>query len=154
MEKIRHYFQEAPFSCGPASLLIAYEALGIHFNEVSLAVEMGISQDGIDWSEMFDHVAAKLKPPAELKSNATYKDLQKDFKRGVIVVAWATDVGQQLDLHYSVVSGILKDMIELTDPGLPSSDWPSIMTKEDFMNKWGTYDEYPNSYLLLKPKIG
>lgn len=154
MEKIRHYYQANGSTCGQASLLIGYDALGITYNEVSLVIEMRATGDGTSWSEMFDHATSKVMLPTELKGNASYKDLQKDFKRGVVIVAWASDSGEQLDYHYSVVSGILKEMIELTDPGLPFEEWPTIMPKQEFLAKWGAYNIYPNSYLLIKPKKG
>jgi len=149
MKEIKHYYQEASFSCGPASLLIAYRSLGLDHNEVAICAECGTTkEDGTDWGQMFYHTVL-MGFPAELKSNATYKDIKKDFKRGRIIVAWCTD--DEPASHYAVVSGVLDDLIELTDPGQRSEKWPSVMTKEEFMNKWFT-ETAVRTYLLIKPK--
>jgi len=152
MKEIKYYSQETSFGCGPASLLIAYKALGIEYNETALTLEAGTTKEvGTDWGQMFYHAAERLKFPVELKSGSSYEDLMKDFGRGIIIVAWSMDADNEPGSHYSVVSGITDDLIELTDPGRSKEHWPSIMTKEEFVNKWFT-DRFQGSYLLIKPK--
>lgn len=150
MKEIKHFYQTPDFGCGAASLLIAYRALGIEYNEVSLTLELGTTKDGTSWFQMIEHTAM-LGFPTEFKNQANYKDLQKNFKNGVEVIAWSTDGNAEPQPHFSVISGITNDLIELTDPGRPPEDWPSIMTKEEFLSKWFITD-YARSYLLIKPK--
>ncbi len=153
MKEIKHYYQEHSSGCGPASLLIAYKALGIDYNEVALTLELGITKDdvGADWGQMFYHVAT-LGFPTELKSVSSYESLKEDFSRGIIIIAWSTDSDTELQPHYSVVSGITDDLIDLTDPGLSIENWPSIIPREEFLSKWFILG-YPKSYLLIKPKV-
>jgi ABC-type bacteriocin/lantibiotic exporter with double-glycine peptidase domain len=150
MKEIRHYSQSSCFSCGSAALLIAYDSMGVTYNEVSLAVELGTTKDGTSWEQVITHTE-KLGFPVEFKSRATYKDLQKDIERGAIIIAWGTDGNTEIDAHFSVLSGITNDLIELTDPGIPEEEWPSIMSKEEFLNKW-YLEGLPRTYLLIKPK--
>jgi hypothetical protein len=153
MKGVEHYYQETSFTCGPASLLIAYRALGIEYNETMLALEVGTTDKGTYWGQMFKHAVVNMDFPVELRSRSSYKDLMRDFKRGIIIVAWSQDEGKEPGPHYSVISGITDDLIEITDPGLPKERWPSIMLKDEFVNKWFT-EGCHQSYLLIKPKSG
>ena len=150
MKRIKPYTQETTFTCGVGALIIAYKALGIDYNEPTLLLEMGVTKDGSDWQHIVEHVASRGFP-LELKLRTTYKDLQKDANKGVVIVSWTTDWGGEPGGHFSVLSGILDDMIELTDPGVPEEMNPLIMEKGIFMGKWGT-DNGLQSYLLIKPK--
>jgi hypothetical protein len=149
MKEIKHYYQETSFGCGPASLLIAYRALGLEYNEVTLTVELGTDKDGTGWDQMFAHVREITKFPVELRNRATYEELKEDFEKGIIIVGWTSDGDKNPGPHFSVASGILDDLIELTDPGSP--EWPTIMAKEEFISKWFD-NESEKAYLLIKPK--
>lgn len=150
-KEIEPYEQRTSFTCGAASLVIAYRALGINISEEILISEMRITQEGVTWPEIVENL---VDHGFGLKwyVRANYKELKQDFKKGVVIVAWNTDWSGEPGGHYSVVSGITNDLIELTDPGIPVQEWPSIMTKDEFLAKWDVGGVYSNSYILIKPK--
>ena len=150
MKEIEPHEQLTTYSCGSAALTVAYRALGIECNEANILVELETGKNGVEWVNLVNH-ASNMGFPIELKLRATYKDIQKDFKRGVIITGFNTNCMGELFSHACVVSGVLDDYIELTDPGQPEEDWPTIMTREDFIANWAVNGE-AQGYLLIKPK--
>lgn len=152
MKEITPYTQETSYSCGAGAMVIAYRKLGINLSEMVLVRELDTNPEtGTEMSNMYQH-ATNYGFPAEMKSWGEYEDLQRDFKRGIIIVGmtpfWSGEPGG----HYCVVEDIEPDMIEFADPGLPAQDWPNIMSKRDFVHKWFA-EGYPSSYLIIRPKV-
>jgi hypothetical protein len=130
---------------------ICYKKLGLDVSEFLLAHELKTNPEtGTELEAMYDHAMAHGFP-AEMKCWQTYKDLQRDFKRGVIILAMTADWGGEPGGHYAVIEDIEPSMIELADPGLPAENWPHILDKQTFLTKWFA-DSYPQSYLLISPK--
>lgn len=151
MERPAPYRQETSFSCGAAALLMAYRRLGIRYNEPTLILELGTNQEeGTEMNKMYEH-ASSYGFPTEMKCNQTYEDLQKDFKKGQVIVPITVDWGGEPGGHYVLVSDIDPDMIELADSGIEIDDWPEIMSKKEFLVKWRC-SYYNQSYLLICPK--
>ena len=151
LHPIEKYTQETSWSCGAGAMVIAYRRLGIYLNEMSLARELETNpESGTEMSNMYQH-ATNYGFPAEMKSWGTYKDLQRDSKRGVVIVGFTPFWSGEPGGHYAVLTTILDDMVELSDPGLQPEDQPNIMSKKEFMSKWFA-EGYPSSYLLIRPK--
>ena len=151
MKEALRYTQETTYSCGAASLLIAYHMLGIDYNEPTLMHEVGTTPDqGTQMEVMFNH-AASLGFPVELKCNASYRDLKKDHKRGAVVIAMNPYWNGEPGGHYVVLEDLDDEIVSLADPGLTKENWPNMMSKDEFISKWNC-PGYPASYLLIRPK--
>ncbi|MEK7113029.1 MAG: cysteine peptidase family C39 domain-containing protein [Patescibacteria group bacterium] len=148
IERIKPYEQRFKFSCGPSSLLIAYQSLGVEYDEARLVTEIGTDITGTSWEEMLLH-PLRMGLKAELRGNSTWNELKRDFRRGVLIVGWSVNFPDTPSEHFSVVRDITDDLIELADPGIPIKDQPNIMEKEEFLVKWqGEVDK--RIYLLIR----
>lgn len=147
-ERLNPYEQKTDYTCGPASLLIAYRLLGRNYNEEVLAVELGTTKKGTDWEQMISH-PAKLGYKVEFKANATWANLVSALKRGVVIVGWEADDDGAPEGHFSVIKSIAGNLIEIANPGLPPDEWPEIIDKTAFLGKWRD-EEMPRAMLIIK----
>ena len=153
----RPYEQKEPFTCGPSAYMLALEKLGIKWEETKLSHELNrMSEYGVDWQPIWDHAVNILGLKAELKGNASWKDLQRDFKLGAVIAGISIDDNGSPEGHFVGVDDMTEDLIELSDTALPIEEQPRIMSKQEFLMKWWSKDQITmdrRSYLLLrKPK--
>jgi ABC-type bacteriocin/lantibiotic exporter with double-glycine peptidase domain len=145
-KEIQPYEQLSTYSCGSATLKLAWETLGLGYREEQLMVELQTDLNGTSWEDIFDHIK-KTGFKVELKGNTTYKDLLRDQDKGLIILSWASEGEDCVDGHFGLLVRALPDMIELANPGLAVEDWPYILTKEEFEARW-----WEKEYLLLHKK--
>jgi predicted double-glycine peptidase len=114
MHKTRAFKQSEGF-CGPASLKIVLDFLGIHKSEREI-VKLGKFKRAATEAEEIVKLAKKLKLKAFIKDNADIKDIRKYVKKKnlPIIVEWFLED----DGHFSVVEDIDKENIYLQDPDL------------------------------------
>ncbi len=135
-------FQETLNSdmCGPASLKIVLEYYGINKSEDELVrllkfkKGLGVDDKGIKTA------AEKLGLKAVIKSNSSFKDIEKWLtKETPVIVNWftrgRTDYGDSsvADGHYSVVMGLDDSFIYLQDPELGAM---RKIERNNFMRVW------------------
>lgn len=129
-------YQEA-ISCGPAVIKMVLEFYGIKKTESELAKIAGTSKrTGTEVPQVgktFEYFGLKTKT----KTNATYADLLKYFKKGIpVIVGWYSRGKREdsnntiADGHYSVVIGLDKKFIYLQDPEIGKM---RKLKKEDFL---------------------
>lgn len=155
VDLIKPYEQRYSFSCGPASLHIAYKAYGKDIDEGHIATELEINEEGTTWKAMKEH-------PSKYGFNTWYKD-RSDYeelkavhdKTGFVqIIGWTSDRDNdrtkgEPEAHFSVIRRITPTHIMIADPAFANL---YTMKKEDFMNKWFD-DEAKRAYLTIVPNI-
>lgn len=126
--------------CGPASLKIVLDYLGINKTEKELATLMGlVSGLGVD-DQGIAKVAKSLGFLVEVKNESSFEDIEKWLKKKVpVMVNWFTrgrqdyDDSEVPDGHYSVVVGLNDEYIFLQDPEIGGE---RKIKREDFLKVW------------------
>jgi predicted double-glycine peptidase len=160
VDRLQPYEQKYGCSCGPASLLVAYRALGIEtYNEERLIREADVGMNGCDWQELMIHVMDKAHLGLTFRASATWQELKYcyDMRGNPILVCWQTDryegkvandFTHSIDKHFSVVSDITDKDITLVDVG--SGDLFS-MPKDYFMQRWYEEDR-ERCFMEVRPR--
>lgn len=145
MLKVRHFRQQKPGFCGPASLKMVLEYYGSQKSEKELArlsgctISKGVKAEGIL------EAAKKLGFKGFIKDFSDIKDLKKYVlkKKIPVIVNWfSIDEG-----HYSVVVDIDRENIYLQDPELKGIRTIKIKT---FKRVWF---DFPGDFLHSKDEI-
>lgn len=144
------YEQRKTYTCGPATLLMAYKYLGKNFLEEDIAEKLHTDKEGTSWEELIAH-PSNLGYRVEFTSNADWEDLRRNMDKGVVCVSWQTDRYGEPDGHFSLVADMTDDMIELANPGLSIDKWPDIFDKQTFMSKWQD-EQLSKCFMVIIPK--
>lgn len=146
-----HHLQLTSDSCGAGAVVNTLKRFGIEANEVYVMREVGTNdKEGTEFSRIQEFFTG-LMFPTELKQFATYEELMDDSERGEIIVAMTPFWGGEPGGHYTLLDGILEDMICFEDTGVTEDCCPITMDRTEFESKW-VCPGYPKSYLLIKPK--
>ncbi|MBU3934862.1 C39 family peptidase [Patescibacteria group bacterium] len=130
--------------CGPASLKIVLEYYGVNKSEEELAKLAGHRKGlGID-DKGIKIAAEKLGFKVKIKSNSSFKDIERWLKKDVpVIVDWFTrgrcdyDDSEVADGHYSVVFSLDDEHIYLQDPEIGGE---RKIKREDFMRVWFDFE--------------
>ncbi len=145
---VRRNLQDVPYDCGPASLKIILETLGIHLSEKELMRMCGTNfEDGTSPSEMVTalknlHIQHEVIHPGSL--NILESKVRELNLCLVDYQAWGDGGGQYMGLgtgHYSVVFGFNQTHIWLADPAKHHTEkqqkWGARCVRKDiFLKHW------------------
>lgn len=159
VDKIVPYEQKYYFSCGPASLAIAYKCLGHNHTEERIMRELDASVMGTEWWELLHHVADITEYGVSMRFRATFEEMKEELdKFGFpIIICWQTDrrrtpveggLGAEPGGHYSVVKSMTDTEITLADPGFGDI---ATFPREYLEDRW--YEENTERvYLAIRPR--
>lgn len=138
-------FRQTPGYCGPASLKMVLDFLGVRITERKLAAISGCTKSGGIGADGLVQAARKLGLRARVKDFSDLKDLDEwvNGKRIPVIVDWFAFEGG----HYSVVSGIDTENIYLEDPSLGHRRAMKLAT---FKRLWF---DFPSDYLKSKDEL-
>ena len=138
-------FRQKPGYCGPASLKMVLDFLGVKITEKKLAEITGCDPSCGIGAESLVCAAQKLGFRAQIKDFSDLNDLRKwvNRRKMPVIVDWFAFEGG----HYSVVSGIDKENIYLEDPSLGHRRALKLST---FMRLWF---DFPSPYLKSKDEL-
>ena len=159
VHRIEAKMQEFYGTCGPASLVIAYNAIGHNYSEQRIVLETGGKIGGWDWSEMLSHVVDKAEYGVSFRARSSWGELMAEHKKYgyPIIVAWETDRRESAPTgackaepagHFSVVKAITETDNTIADPG-----FGDIVTlpRTYFEERW--YEENTEkAYLAIRPR--
>lgn len=159
VQRIEGAEQEFYGTCGPASLVIAYNSLGHNYTEQRIIVETGGKIGGWDWAEMLHHVMDVAGYGVSLRVRASWKELMAEHRKYgyPIIVAWKTDRRESEPTgvckaepigHFSVVKAITETDITIADPGF--GDIVPV-PRRYFEERWYE-DNTEKVYLALRPR--
>jgi len=131
--------QSLTYSCGPGSLVMAYQGHEFSITEDKIIADMGLTDDGASWYQMKMHVDQSGFEYA-FKRRAKYEDL---YGLTYPIVCYMTYRSGKPDFHFSVVYQIDDVSITLADPSFGDT----ITYKRDtFIKDW--HDEEGRSTFL------
>jgi predicted double-glycine peptidase/predicted deacylase len=138
-------FRQKPGYCGPASLKMVLDFLGVKITEKRLAIISGCTKSGGIGADGLVQAAQKLGLRARVKDFSDLKDIDEwvNRKKIPVIVDWFAFEGG----HYSVVSGIDKENIYLEDPSLGHRRAMKLTT---FKRLWF---DFPNDCLKSKNEL-
>ncbi len=151
IDLIKPYEQLYDSSCGPASLHIAYLALGKDIPEDQLVKELDCDDDGTDWEAMLANPQKHGFSVWE-SHRAKYEDLEDVIKvTGFpVIVPWFSNRGRtEAADHYSVIKKISPLGILLVDPG--QGDYYA-MEKDEFVKRWSCNNNNKD-YMVIVAQI-
>ena len=109
------YKQETIYTCGPASLRMAFSFFGRQVAESTLASEVGTNDaTGTERERMGEAAKTRGLIPHE-KTDAAIKDLTDLYRQGIPSIVRFVEPSQNVD-HYGVVIGIDGSNIVIHDP--------------------------------------
>lgn len=128
IDRLQAYEQKYGTSCGPASLVIAYNALGRAYSEKRVMMEGEINLTGAEWADMISHVVDKAGYGVLFRARSSWEDVKiiHELRGNPIIVCWQTershkptegDFAIEPAAHFSVVKRITDADITLVDPG-------------------------------------
>lgn len=144
--------------CGPASLKMVFDYYEIEKSEEEIAKLCGTTENSGTDDQGIKKAAESLGLKAEIKNNATFKDIREWLNKKIpVIVNWFTrgridyDDSQVPDGHYSVVVGLDDKFIYLQDPEIGKL---RKIQRNDFMKVWFDFKgEYINSEELIIRQI-
>lgn len=151
VDLIMPYEQVYDWSCGPASLHIAYNALGRDISEDQLIKEADCNEDGTEWKEMLANPSRHGFGVWE-GHKADYDDLSRLVQviGYPVIVPWYSSRGKTPDAdHYSVIKRISPLGVLLADPG--QGDYFPIQ-RDEFIKRW-TCNGNNRDYLVVVPQL-
>lgn len=121
--------QKLAYSCGPGSLVMAYQGYGYNTTEESIRTEMQLPDDGATWLQMkrdvdrngFEYVFKRL---------ASYDELQG---YQLPIVCYVTHRVGDPDFHFSVVYQIDDNSITIADPSFGDT---ITYSRKEFVKNW------------------
>ena len=146
VEGVKPRKQLTEFSCGPASLRSLFYFYGLNVSEKELVDFGEIEEDGTDIKTM-RKIARAYGFTFYSKTNASLADVQKYLVKNIpVLICYQLGVPNGKNGHYSVVSGISKDFVQIADP---SNFWEGDgkkfannrkMTTDKFLKAWFDMD--------------
>lgn len=150
--------------CGPASLKMVLEYLGLSKTEKELAELCKVDVNLGTSDALIKNAAETLGFAVEIKNNSSFDDVQKWINRGLpVIVDWFTrgvsnSDSAVCDGHYSVVVGLDDEYIYLQDPeigGLRKIERNDFLRvwfdfKGLYINEWG--DMIIRQIIVIYPK--
>lgn len=135
--KIPYHEQESAYTCGAASLRMAFEYFGIKKSEKQMARLLGTNKVKGTWEKDFPRIAEKYKLSYVVEHDGSLKDLIEFYNEGHVIIICFHDPTEKED-HYSVIKKINKKEILLADPWFG----PEKKFKTSFFKKiWRTISE-------------
>lgn len=134
--------------CGPASLEIAFRALGLHVSQEEIVEDVANVNEGMSWLDMVEQ-ADRHGFAVGLYKGAEYEALVNAFNRCAcpIIVAWNSDRDGEPDAHFSVVKHVNGEMIKLADPQF--EDYYSL-SRPDFEAVWFDAETH-HAFMVVMP---
>lgn len=148
IDAIQPNHQNGVGHCGPASLEIAFRALGKNVTQEEIAAEVDNVDDGMSWGEMI-RVAMNHGFTVGVYKHSEYDALVNAYNRCAcpIIVGWDSDRDGEPGAHFSVVKHVNGEMIRLADPQF--EDYYSL-SRPDFEAVW--YDAESNrAFMAIMP---
>ncbi len=146
--RIPYHHQERIYTCGAASLRMAFEALGIKKTEKQMARLLGTNKIKGTWEKDFPRLAERYKLKYSVEHNGSINDLKKLYKKGYILIVCFYDRKERED-HYAVVKKINSKEIHLLDPW----NGPDKMYKiSNFKKMWKTISEKDLKWFIALKK--
>ena len=143
-------FQETLYAsaCAPATLkmLLTYWKLpGAEQSDIELAQEMGTDPALGTTNEQFLEIAARFGLASDVKTEATFDDIQEWLDKNIpVVVDWFSPgrkdspEGEMPDGHYSIVVGLDAEKIYLQDP---ETGGLRTISRREFWRAWFDFKE-------------
>jgi len=144
-ERVSVHEQEKDYSCGSASLKMAYEAFYHYVDEAQIAREMKLTSEGASWAQMV-HNAGNNGFSTHFERESSWNSLKYFWKTGsVVVVCYQSGEEENMGSHFSPIQEISDRHISLADPAMGRI---VDMKRKDFENRWYD-DEGLRSYMAI-----
>lgn len=146
------FLKQKPGYCGPASLAIALESIGIRLSQELLAIWAGFEEAwGTDHKGMLRVSALFFEP--EVKIGETLDTLGLIAPIAPVVVNWMSGEDHHEDGHYSLLDRLEPGKVVLMDP----SCGENTLDRANFEANWwdlARTGRVDNWAMVLHPKMG
>jgi predicted double-glycine peptidase len=142
---VPHYKQDTEHTCGPASLRMVTDFLGIVKTEDELARLAGTSEERGTSPEDLKRVAESLGLHVYVKSPSSVLELKNLIDSGLPVIVSYYDKVEE-ELHYSVIIGYQEDFLIFNDPWYGEEYRMKIV---DFLPVWYDRDDLDKWIMVL-----
>ncbi len=146
---IPFYEQETDWTCGPASMRMVLDALGIKKSEKQLIKLLRTNKQVGTWNESFPCLAEKYKLNYVAERNSTLSSLRNYLRKGYLLIV-SYYLPKDKVSHYSVVKKISRGFIYFLDPFQGPSHKYKINQFIKLWNKKSEHDEERRWFIGIK----